>query len=140
MYVGDIMSMNLITCSPNDSLHDVAQKLQQNDIGSCPVVDQNKLVGMITDRDITVRAVAKGIDVNSARVSDYMTTKLVTGSPSMSLEDACRLMADHQIRRLPIVDSDRLVGFVAQADLAIDLEEEDLLAETLEKISEPTHF
>lgn len=140
MYVGDIMSMNLITCSLNETLHDVAQKLEQNDIGSCPVVDQNKLVGMITDRDITVRAVAKGIDVNSARVSDYMTTKLVTGSPSMSLEDACRMMADHQIRRLPIVDNDRLVGFVAQADLAIDLEEEELLAETLEKISEPTHF
>lgn len=140
MDVGDMMSTELVTCSPNETLSQVAQKLQQEDIGSCPVVEQDKLVGIVTDRDITVRAVAKGMDVNSTHVSEVMTTDLVTGSPAMTLEDACRLMADNQIRRLLIVEDDKLVGIVAQADLAIDLEEDEMLAETLEKISEPTHY
>ncbi len=140
MNVGDIMSTELVTCSPNDTIYQVAKKLQQEDIGSCPVVDQNKLVGIVTDRDITVRAVSRDLDVHNTRVGDIMTTNIIVGSPSMSLEDACMLMADHQVRRLPIVQNDNLVGIIAQADLAIDLEEEELLAETLEKISEPSHF
>ncbi|MCX6345752.1 MAG: CBS domain-containing protein [Armatimonadetes bacterium] len=140
MNVGDIMSTELVTCSPNDTIYQVAKKLQQKDIGSCPIVDQNRLVGIVTDRDITVRAVSKDLDVHNMRVGDIMTTNLVVGSPSMSLEEACILMADHQVRRLPIVENDKLVGIIAQADLAIDLEEDELLAETLEKISEPSHF
>ena len=140
MNVGDIMSTELVTCSPNDTIYQIAKKLQQEDIGSCPVVDQNRLIGIVTDRDITVRAVSKDLDVHNTRVSDIMTTNLVVGSPSMSLEEACMLMADHQVRRLPIVENDKLVGIIAQADLAIDLEEEELLAETIEKISKPSHF
>lgn len=140
MNVSEIMSTELITCSPNETVPQAAQKLLREDIGACPVVDQDRLVGIITDRDITLRAVSKGMDVNSTRVGDIMSTNLVVGNPQMSLETACRLMADNQVRRLLIVDEDRLVGIVAQADLAIDLDEEELLAETIEKISEPAQY
>ena len=140
MNVGDMMSTDLVTCSPNESLAQVARKLQQEDIGSCPVVDGDKLVGIVTDRDIAVRAVAKGLDSNDTKVSDIMSTDLVFGNQTMTLEDAARMMADNQVRRLPIVEEERLVGIVALADLAIDLEEDELLAETIERISEPSHF
>lgn len=88
MNVGDIMSTELVTCSPNDMIYQVAKKMQQEDIGSCPVVDQSRLVGIVTDRDITVRAVSKDLDVHNTRVGDIMTTNLVVGSLSMSLEEA----------------------------------------------------
>lgn len=140
MNVGDMMSTDLVTCSPNETLAQVARKLQQEDIGSCPVIDDDKLVGIVTDRDITVRAVAKGLDVNDTKVSDVMTTNLINCGASSSLEDAARLMADNQVRRLLIVEDDKLVGIVAQADMAIDLEEDELLAETIERISEPSRF
>jgi CBS domain-containing protein len=140
MNVGDMMSTDLVTCSPNESLAQVARKLQQEDIGSCPVVDQDKLVGIVTDRDIAVRAVAKGLDPNDTKVSDIMSTDLIFGNQTMTLEDAARMMGDNQVRRLPIVEEARLVGIVALADLAIDLEEDELLAETVERISEPSHF
>lgn len=140
MNVGDMMSTDLVTCSPNDTISQVAQKLQQEDIGACPVVDGDKLLGIVTDRDITVRAVAKGLDVNDTKISDVMSTDLISTNPSSSLEDAARLMADNQVRRLLVVENDKLVGIVAQADLAIDLEEDELLAETIERISEPSRF
>jgi len=140
MNLGDMMSTDLVTCSPNESLAQVARKLQEEDIGSCPVVDGDKLVGIVTDRDIAIRAVAKGLDSNDTKVSDIMSTDLVLGNQTMTLEDAARMMADNQVRRLPIVEEERLVGIVALADLAIDLEEDELLAETIERISEPSHF
>jgi CBS domain-containing protein len=139
MNIGDIMSTELVTCSPNETLSQVAIKMQREDIGACPVVENQNLVGIVTDRDIAVRAVAKGMDPNATYVRSIMTTDLVNANPSMSLEDACELMAEYQVRRLPVVEQNMLVGFVSQADLAIDLEEEDLLAETIERISEPIH-
>ena len=137
MKVGEMMTRDLITCSPNETLSQAAQKMDSGDIGCCPVVENQSLVGVITDRDITVRAVAKGFDPNSKLVRDLMTTNVITASPDMSAEEACQLMADFQVRRLPVVDQGRLVGMVSQADLAIDLEEEEMIAETLERISMP---
>lgn len=137
MNISEVMTEELVTCGPDETLSEVARKLQNKDIGSCPIVDQGNLVGIVTDRDITTRAVARGLDVNSTHVREVMSTNLITGSPDMSLEDACELMSDNQIRRLPILAQNKLVGIVALADLAVDLEEDELLAETLMKISEP---
>lgn len=138
MNVGDIMTSYVVSCSPEETLAETAQKMQSRDIGCCPVVEQDILVGVVTDRDIAVRSVAKGLDPNSQQVRDIMTLDPITADPSMSCEDACRLMSENQIRRLPVVENDRLVGIVALADLAIDLEEEEMVAETLEKISQPS--
>lgn len=138
MYVSEIMTRDVVTCSVDEMLPDAAAKMQSENIGCCPVLDQERLVGMLTDRDIAIRAVAKGFDLNSTTVGEIMTTSIVTGSPWMSLENACRVLSDNQIRRLPILDGERLVGIVSLADLAIDLEEDEMLAETLMKISEPS--
>ena len=139
MKVRDMMTTKLVTCGPDDTLSIAARNMQAKDIGSCPVVERDKLVGLVTDRDITVRAVAKGMDPNSTMVRDVMTTSLITGDPDMSAEDACELMAENQIRRLPIVEGHRLVGMISLADLAMDLEEEDMLADMLTRISVPSH-
>jgi len=138
MDIGEIMTTDVVTCSPDETLAQVAQKMQRENIGLCPVIDQDNLIGVITDRDITTRAVAKGFDPNSKHVHDFMTPSPITGDPAMSLEEACRLMANNQIRRLPVLEDNKLVGMVALADLSIDLEEDELLAETLMKISEPS--
>lgn len=137
MNLSDIMATEVVTCGPNETVYQVAQKMQQNNIGSCPVVENDKLIGIVTDRDITTRAVAKGMDVKSQKVNDIMTRDPFTAEPSWSLEEACELMSERQIRRLPIVENDRLVGMVALADLAIDLEEEEVVADTLVNISQP---
>lgn len=138
MKLSEIMTTQLITCSPDETLAQVARKLEEANIGSCPVVEGDRLVGLITDRDIATRAVAKGRDPNSTTVGEVMTRDLITGSPDMSIEEACELLSEHQIRRLPVVEGERLVGFVALADLAVDLEEEEMIAETLQKISMPS--
>jgi|YNPNPStandDraft_1061719.scaffolds.fasta_scaffold00115_13 CBS domain-containing protein len=141
MNISEIMSTRLVTCDPNDTLHQVAQKMQQHDVGACPVVEGDKLVGIVTDRDLTIRAIARGMDPNLVSVDQVMTTNVVTGSPDMSIEEACRLMSDAQVRRLPIVEQDKLVGIVSLADLAMDVEEEEemeeLLVDTLVKVSQP---
>jgi len=137
MNLSEIMTTELITCSPDETLAQVARKLEEGNVGSCPVVEGDRLVGLITDRDIATRAVAKGRDPNSTKVEEIMTRNLITGHPHMSIEEACNLLSEHQIRRLPVVEGERLVGFVALADLAVDLEEEEMIAETLHKISMP---
>ncbi len=137
MNINDIMTTDLITCNVDETLAQAAQKMQRENIGFCPVVQNNQLVGVLTDRDIAVRAVALGEDVNTKTVSSIMTPTFITGDPNMSLEDACLLMSENQIRRLPIVENGELIGVVALADLAIDFDEEDIVAQTLEKISEP---
>ena len=139
MNLSDIMTTDLVTCNTDDTLAQVALKMHSEDIGCCPVVEGQMLIGVITDRDITVRSVAKGFNPAEQQVKDAMTSNVISADPSMSLEDACQLMAENQIRRLPVVERNRLVGMVSLADLAIDIDEEEMVAETLVKISEPSH-
>ena len=138
MNLSEIMTKELTTCNPDETIAQAAQKLEKANVGSCPVVEGDRLVGLLTDRDIATRAVAKGLDPNSTTVNQIMTRELITGHPGMSIEEACALLSEHQIRRLPVVEADRLVGFIALADLAIDLEEEEMVAETLHRISMPS--
>ncbi len=137
MKLNEIMSRELVTCSPDESIAQVARKLQDNDIGMCPVVEGDRLVGVVTDRDITTRAVAKGFDVNSTMIGEIMTRDPISVEVSMEAEEICEIMSEHQIRRLPVMRDNKLVGIVALADLALDLEEEELVADTLINISQP---
>ena len=138
MQVGEMMTRDVVTCSPDEALSQVAQKMDSRNIGSCPVVENDRLIGIITDRDITTRAVANGLDPGLTHVRQVMTTDVIIGNPTMCCHEASQLMSDNQIRRLPIVEYDRMVGIVSLANLAIDLEEEHLVAETLVKISQPS--
>ena len=111
--------------------------MREQDIGSLPITDDEKLVGMITDRDITMRVVAEAADLKATSVGDVYSRDLISVEPDKDLEEALQLMARHQVRRLPVVENDRLVGIVAQADIALG-ENETKTGELVEAISAPS--
>ena len=132
--VRDAMTANPRTAHPAQSLADAAQIMQSEDVGSVPVVEDGRLVGVLTDRDIAIRAVAEGVDVQTLNVGDVASREPVTVEPGQDLDEALALMARHQVRRLPVVDDGQLVGILAQADVAIEVKEKKA-GEVLEEIS-----
>ncbi|MCW2278032.1 CBS domain-containing protein [Heliophilum fasciatum] len=134
--VGQIMTGDVMTVKSRDTLETAARIMRDLDIGSIPVVDDGRCVGIITDRDIIIRAVAEGHDVSSSPVNDTMTRGIVTASPDMDIHEAARIMSDRQIRRLPVVQGDRLVGIVALGDLAIRNIYQNEAGDALSQISE----
>jgi CBS domain-containing protein len=138
MKLRELMTNNVHTCSPQDTIVQAAKKMRSIDVGIIPVVEGDKLVGVITDRDIILNAVAEGKDVNTTRVENSMTGSVVTGTPDMDAHEASDLMAEHQIRRLPVVENGRLVGIVAIGDLATISIHENEAGHALSQISEPS--
>ncbi len=123
--------------TPDTSLRQVAEVMEAEDIGAVPVVDGEQLSGMVTDRDIVVRAVAKGKNPDGMPVREIFSRDVVSIGPEDDLSDALQLMATHQVRRLPVVDDDnRLVGIVSQADVALEAREKSV-GEMVEEISRP---
>jgi len=131
------MTENPLTIDSSEPIAKAAVMLREEDIGSLPVIEDGRLYGVITDRDITTRVVAKEIAMESISVRDVASTGAVTVSPEMDLDQALGLMAHHQVRRLPVVEDDRLVGILAQADVAHE-EDHDKVGETVEAISDPS--
>jgi CBS domain-containing protein len=122
---------------PSASVVEAARLMRDEHIGSLPITDGDTLVGMITDRDITTRVVAEAADLATTSVGDVYSQDLVSIEPDKDLEEALGLMARHQVRRLPVVEDGRLVGIVAQADIALTLsEDEKKTGELVEAISE----
>ena len=117
--IREIMTSNPSTVEPDKTVVDAARIMKQEDAGVVPVTENGRLTGMITDRDIAVRVVAERKDPQSTTVREVASTDLVTVDPQQDLDEALRLMTQHQVRRLPVVEEDgRLVGIVAQADVA----------------------
>ena len=117
--IQEAMTRNPKTVSTDQTVVDAARIMKQEDAGIVPIVDGEKLVGVITDRDITITVVAEGKDPQTTRVTEIASRDLVTVDPQQDLDEALRLMASHQVRRLPVVEEDgRLVGILAQADVA----------------------
>ena len=135
--VRDAMTPNVRSAAPTDSLADAAQTMKQEDVGSLPVVEDDRLIGILTDRDIVLRAVAERVDPQSINVGDAASRDLVTVEPEQDLDEALALMAGHRIRRLPVVEDGRLVGMLAQADVAIEAKDKNA-GGMLEEISQPT--
>jgi CBS domain-containing protein len=134
----DVMTRDVEVVHPNDTLRECAEKMRSLNVGPMPVCEDGKLVGMITDRDIVVRAVALGHDPASTRVRDAMTDQVESCSQDTTLEEAAKLMQDKQIRRVLVLDENRkLAGIVALGDLSQDADDR-LAGETLERISEPS--
>src|SRR4051794_9951467 len=135
--ISKIMSRRVGVSRPGWSSRQAAEKMRVLDVGAVPVCDGQKLLGMITDRDIAVRTVAAGRDPSQTRVSDVMSGNLVWCSEEASVEEVAEKMATHQIRRIPILDGEKnLVGIVALADLANSQQDSVLKAGALEGISE----
>ena len=117
--IREIMTSNPTTVSPTTKLVEAAKKMRDEDVGLLPISEGDQLSGTITDRDIVVRAIAEGRDLQSTTVGEIASRDIVTIDPQQELDEALRLMSKHQVRRLPVVEEDgRLVGIVAQADVA----------------------
>jgi CBS domain-containing protein len=116
--IQELMTVKPRTVKTGDSIVDAAKLMRGEDAGIAPIVDGDRLVGVVTDRDIAIRVVAEGKDPSTTKVEEIASRNLVTVEPGQDLDDALRLMAQHQVRRLPVVDDGKLVGIVAQADVA----------------------
>lgn len=139
----EIMTKNVSTAGRGMTLQQVAAMLRDGDIGILPVVEEDggRLLGLVTDRDIVVRAVADGRSVTETKVGEIMTTELYTARPDDYAFEAIRTMGDRQVRRIPIVDAEGVLqGIVSMADIALEMEDEREIAETLEEISSGKSF
>lgn len=116
--IGDIMTRDVKSCIVEDNIYEAAVKMKSWDIGAVPVVSNDQLVGIVTDRDLVVRAMAEK-KPNSTQITEIMTHELITATPDMNVEEAADIMSSNQIRRLPVVEGSKLVGIVALRDLAI---------------------
>jgi CBS domain-containing protein len=133
--IRDIMTTNPRTIEPSTPIFEAARIMRDEDIGSLPITEGNQLFGTITDRDITIRAIAEGRDPQGTTVQEIASRDLITVDPQQDLDEALRLMAKHQVRRLPVVEEDgKLVGIVAQADVA-QVGDDARTGETVQQIS-----
>jgi CBS domain-containing protein len=127
--VEEIMTTNPRTVKVDDTVLDAARVMRDNDIGDVIVVEDGQVTGIATDRDIVVRPVAEGRDPESTTVGEIATTRVQAIEPETSVDDALRMMREHDIRRLPVVKNGRPVGIVSLGDLAVEREPESTLAD-----------
>ncbi|MGG6432649.1 CBS domain-containing protein [Anoxybacillus sp. D401a] len=132
------MTRQVATVTPDQSVQEAAQLMNEHNVGAIPVVENGKVKGIITDRDITLRTTAQGL-TPSTPVSQVMTSDVVTGAPNMSVDEAAKVMAKNQIRRLPIVQNNALCGIVALGDIATNQAYDEAAEQALSEISEPSY-
>jgi CBS domain-containing protein len=139
MKIRDVMTRSVELVNPDTSLEEAARKMRETDTGFLPVGENDRLVGTLTDRDITIRAVAEGRDPKSAKVRDAMSDELVYVFEDADTAEAADLMAQRQIRRLPVLNQDkRLVGVVSLGDLATRTPDDDVVGQTVQDVSKQT--
>ncbi|MFS1513306.1 CBS domain-containing protein [Chengkuizengella sp. SCS-71B] len=134
----EIMTTDCVTVTLQDNIYEVAVKMKEHNIGIIPVVDNKKLIGVATDRDLVIRGYAEKKSGSTA-VEEVISKNITTASPDTNIDDAANIMAEQQIRRLPVVENGNLVGIVAIGDLAVRDIFENEASDALSKISEPTH-
>lgn len=138
MQVKDIMTPQVEVIHPDATVTEAAKKMSRLEIGPLPVCDGDRLVGMVTDRDIIVRAIAKGRDPNTIKVREVITPEVVYCFEDQEVKTVAQMMQLRQIRRVPVLNHDkRLVGIVSLGDLAVETGNEKLAGKTLEHVSEP---
>jgi len=140
MKCSEVMTKDPSCCVPTDTAYDAAQLMKSEDVGPIPIVkdkQSKELVGIVTDRDLTLKVVAAGLDPKATRIEDVMTTDLVTCQVDDDCDAALDLMEENQVRRIPVIDGsrNRLVGIISQADIATRLDEPAKTAEVVEEIS-----
>lgn len=138
MKVRDIMTKNVAYLNPSSTVIEAARLMQKHNVGAIPVCDQNGVLGIVTDRDIVVRNVAHGTSPESTAVKDVMTSQIQTVSPDMDINDVSKRMSQNQIRRLPVVENNKLVGIVALGDIASDVRYDTEASAALSEISKPS--
>ena len=136
----DVMTQNPVYCLPNDMVVKAAELMKAGNFGSILVVEDGqtrKLVGIVTDRDLALKIIAEGRDAGSTKVEAVMTEKVVTCRADDDLQKALDAMAEHQLRRIPVVDSDnKILGIIAQADVATRVDQPEITAEMVKEVSQ----
>ncbi len=141
MKVREIGMKDIHCATPGMTLDEVAAMMKRHNVGVIPVCEDSRLLGMITDRDIVISCVAANMDPHACHAREFMTSHPVTVSPDTDVQEAARIMGREQIKRLPVMESDRLVGIVSLGDIAVALQgDEHTVAETLRKISMPINI
>ena len=138
MKVKDIMTKNVAYINPDATVTDAARLMQKHNVGSIPVCDENGVVGIVTDRDIVVRNVAHGNDPRMTKVRDVMTSQVRAATPDMDVRDVSDMMSRNQVRRVPVVEDNKLVGIVSLGDMATDMRLDMEASEALSEISRPS--
>jgi CBS domain-containing protein len=133
----EVMTHPLATCAPEASVTDVAATMRDRDIGDVLIVEDGKLRGIVTDRDLTLQALTGQEDLRQTPIRKYMSTKIVTGESTWDLTQVSSVMAEHQIRRLPIMQDGKLVGIISLGDVARYEDQNHVVAKSLQAISEP---
>jgi CBS domain-containing protein len=139
MLIKEIMTHNVEVVSPGDSLEQAARRMAELNVGPMPVCEGNRVMGMLTDRDITVRATAAGCDPKTTLVGDAMSQDIISCYEDQDVQEAAQLMQEKQIRRLLVLNrANELVGIVSLGDLATEAGDQGQPGEVLKKVSEPT--
>jgi CBS domain-containing protein len=138
MKVKDIMSKTVANLNPEDTVDQAAHLMKEHNVGSIPVCSSEKVIGIITDRDITLRSVADGNNSTTQKIRDIMSSNPVLGNPEMDVTEAGRIMGEKQIRRLPIVENNKLVGIISLGDIAVEPNLQDKAGHILSNVSEPS--
>ncbi len=140
MKLKEVMTHDVETVEPDVNLKEVAQRMKALNVGVLPICENDRLIGLITDRDITVRAIAEGRNPSTTKVSEIMSEELICGFEEQDIKEAASIMEEKQIRRMPVLDRNQhIVGIVSLGDLAVKTRDERLVGKTLEGISEPAH-
>lgn len=135
MKVRDVMSEKVEWVRPDASIQEVARIMQKTDVGSVPVCDNMKLLGIVTDRDIVVRGIATNGNTSGLNAGQMMSSEIITVTPDTDVHEASALMSDHQVRRLPVIERGQLCGMLALGDLAVERIHVDEAGEALSDIS-----
>ena len=138
----DVMTQNPVCCLPTDTVSKAAQLMKDENVGSIPVIEDvqtMKLIGIVTDRDLALQVLAPERNAGFTQVEDVMTYEVITCRASDDVQKALDAMAQHQLRRMPVIDADhRIVGIISQADVATRVEKSEEVAEMVKEISQPT--
>lgn len=136
MKIAEIMTTDVETCPPTVTIQDIAAKMREINVGSIPICEEGRIVGIVTDRDIVLRCIAEELGAD-APISEIFSETLITGTEEMLIEEVASLMARHQIRRLPIVRKEQVIGIVSLGDIAVRGKAPREAESALEKVSEP---
>jgi len=138
MKVKDIMSKTVVNLNPEDTVDQAAHLMKEHNVGSIPVCSNGKVIGIITDRDIALRSMADGNNSTTQKIREIMSSNPVLGNPEMDVTEAGRIMGEKQIRRLPIVENNKLVGIISLGDIAVEPNLQDKAGCILSDVSEPS--
>lgn len=135
MKIRQLMTTDVSTAEPETTLEEIATIMRNDDVGAVPVVENDELIGIITDRDLVIRCIAEGKDPSATRADDILTDEIETIEPDADVQKAAELMSRKQIRRLPVVENGRLVGMLSIGDLAVKQQDDSMSGDTLQKVS-----